>query len=54
MVKYNTLNENFSNSQHNKLKSEIKNGTVVTLNLSSNVIESPNVETNFLHKFPDK
>ena len=30
MTLYNTLNVNLSNSQLNKLKSEIKNGTDVT------------------------
>ena len=38
-----------SNSQLNKLKSSIKNGTEVTLNLSSNLIRSFNDETNFPH-----
>ena len=38
-----------SNSQLNKLKS-IKNGTEVTLNLSSNLTGSSNDETNFPHK----
>ena len=36
MTQYNTLNVKLSNSQLNKLKSEIKNSTEVTLNLSSN------------------
>ena len=39
-----------SHSQLNKLKSELKNGTEVTLNLSSNVIGDSNDETNFPHK----
>ena len=39
-----------SGSQLNKLKSGIKNGTGVTLNLSSNVIGNSNDETNFTHK----
>ena len=39
-----------SNSQLNKLKSGIKYGTQVTLNLSSNVVGDPNNETNFPHK----
>ena len=39
-----------SNSQLNKLKSAIKNGTEVTLNLSSNLIGNSNDETNFPHK----
>ena len=37
MTYYNTLNVKLSNSQLNTLKSDIKNGTEVTLNLSSNV-----------------
>ena len=37
-------------SQLNILKSGIKNGTEVTLNLSSNVIGDFNDETNFPHK----
>ena len=36
MTQYNCLNVKLSNSQLNKLKSGIKNGTHVTLNLSSN------------------
>ena len=39
-----------SNSQLNKLKSTIKNGTEVTLNLSSNLTGNSNDKTNFLHK----
>ena len=39
-----------SNSQLNKLKSRIKNGTEVTLKLSSNVIGDSNDDTNFPHK----
>ena len=38
------------NSQFNKLKSGIKNGTEVTLNLSSNAIGNSNDEYNFPHK----
>ena len=38
------------NSQLNKLKSGIKNGTGVTLNLSSIVIVDSNDDTNFLHE----
>ena len=37
-----------SNSELSKLKSVIKNGTVATLNRSSNVIWDSNGETNFL------
>ena len=51
MTKYNTLNVKLSNSQLTKLKSGIKNGTQVTLNLSSNVIGDSNDEANFPHKF---
>ena len=50
MTHYNTLNVKVSNSQLNKLKSAIKNGTGVTLNLSSNSIGNSNYETNFSHK----
>ena len=39
-----------SNSQLNKLKSGIKNGTQVTINLSSNAIGSSNDKTNFPYK----
>ena len=39
-----------SNSHLNKLKSAIKNGTEITLNLSSKFIGSSNDETNFLQK----
>ena len=49
MTQYNTLNVKLSNSQLNKLKSGIKNGTEVTLNLSSNVIGNTNEEYNFPH-----
>ena len=38
MTKYNTLNVKLSSSQRNKLKSGINNGTEVTLNLSSDLI----------------
>ena len=40
----------FSNLQLNKLNSGIKNGTEVSLNLSSNVIGNFNGEYNFPHK----
>ena len=39
-----------SNSQINKLKPGIKNGTEVTLKLSSNVVSDSNDENNFPHK----
>ena len=50
MTQYKALNLKLSNSQLNKCKSGIKNGTEVTLNLSSNLIGSSNDETNFSHK----
>ena len=50
MTQYNTLNVKLSNLQLNKLKSAIKNGTEVILNLSSNLMGSSNDETNFPHK----
>ena len=50
MTQYNTINLKLSNSQLNKLKSGIKNGTEVTLNFSSNVTSNSNDETNFPHK----
>ena len=46
---YNTLNVKLSNSEHNKLKSETKNSTDITLKLSSNVVDDSNEETNFPH-----
>ena len=39
-----------SNSQLDKLNSEIKNGTEVTLNLSSKITGNSNDETSFPHK----
>ena len=50
MTQYNMLNVKLSNSQLNKLKSAIKNGTEVTLNLSSNLIGSSDDEINVPHK----
>ena len=50
MTQYNTLNLKLSNSQLNKLKYGIKNGTKLTLNLSLNLIGNPNDEINFPHK----
>ena len=50
MTQYNALNVKRSNLQLNKLKSVIKNGTEVTLNLSSNLIRNSNDEVNFPHK----
>ena len=50
MTKYNTLKKKLSNSQLNKLKSGMKNGTEVTLKISSHVIGDCNDENNFPHK----
>ena len=50
MIKYNSLNVRLCNPQFNILKSGTKNGTEVTLNLSSNVIDDSNDKTNFPHK----
>ena len=50
MTQYDTLNIKLSNLQLNKLKSAMKNGTEVTLNLLSNLIGNSNDETNFPHK----
>ena len=50
MAQYNTLKVKLSNLKLNKLKSGIRNGTELTLNLSQNVIGDSNDETNFLHK----
>ena len=50
MTQYNSLNEKLSNSQLNKLKSAIKNGTDVVLRLSSNMIGNSDDEANFPHK----
>ena len=50
MTKYNTRNVNLSNLQLSKLKSEIKNGTRVTLKLLLNVLCDSNDESNFSHK----
>ena len=47
MTHYNTLNVNLSNSQLNKLKSGIKNGTKVNLKLSPNVFSDSNVQLTF-------
>ena len=38
------------NSQHNKFRSRIKNGTEVTLEISPNVVGDFNDENDFLHK----
>ena len=44
MAQYNILNVKLSNSQLNKLKPGIKNGTEATINLSSKLIASSNDE----------
>ena len=49
MTQHNTWNVKLSNSQLNKLKSGMKNGTEVTLKLLSNLFGDSN-ENNFLHK----
>ena len=49
MTQYNTLNVKLSKSQLNKLKSGIKNGTEVTLKISSNVVGDSNYENDFPH-----
>ena len=50
MTQYSTLKVKLSDYKLNKLKSGIKNGTEVTLNLSSNVNGNSNDGTNFPHK----
>ena len=49
MTYYNTLNVKLSNSQIDRLKSGIKNGTEVTLKRSSNDVSDSKDETNFPH-----
>ena len=50
MTQYNTLNVKLSNSQLNMLKSAIKTGTEVTLNLSSNIVGDSDDANNFPRK----
>ena len=50
MTQYNSLNVKLSNSQLDKLKSAIKNGTDVVLRLSSNMVGNSDDEINFPHK----
>ena len=50
MNQYNSLNVELSNSQLNKLKSEIKNKTEVVLWISSNMISNYDDKTNFPYK----
>ena len=47
MTQYNSIKVKLSNSQFHILKSGIKNGTELTLNLSSNMIGDSNDKTNF-------
>ena len=42
MTEYSTLNVKLSNSELNKLKSALKNGTEITLNFSTNLIRNSN------------
>ena len=49
MTQYDNLNLKLSNSQLNKLKLGIKNGTEVTFKISSNVVGCFNDESNFPH-----
>ena len=50
MTECNSLNVKLSDSQLNKSKSAIKNGTNVTLRTSSNMVGNSNDNTNFPHK----
>ena len=50
MTQYNTLNVKLSNPQIAKLKSGIRNGTEVTLKISSNIVGDSNDENNFPHR----
>ena len=50
MTQYITLNIELLNSLLNKLKSAIKNGAKVILNLTSNVIGNSYDETDFPHE----
>ena len=51
MVQCNTLNVKLSYSQLSKFQSRIKNGTEVTLKISSNIVGNSNDEKNFSHNF---
>ena len=50
MTQYNSLNVKLSESQLNKLKSEIKNKTHVVLRLSSNMMGNSDDKTSFPHE----
>ena len=54
MTQNNSVNAKLSNSQLNKLKSIIKNGAELTLNLSSNMTRDSNDETNFPHTLTNR
>ena len=47
MTQYSSLNEKLSNSQLNKLKSALEDGTEVVLRLSSTIIGDSNDKINF-------
>ena len=49
MTQYNSLNVKLSNSQLNKLKSAIKDGTDVVLRLSFYMVGNSDDEANFPH-----
>ena len=51
MIQYNTLNVKLSDSQLNKLKLGIKDGTEVTLKISSSIVDDSNGKNNFLQEF---
>ena len=50
MTQYSSLNIKLSNSELNKLKSGLKNGSEVTLEISSDVFGDSDDEKNFPHK----
>ena len=50
MTQYNTLKVKMFTFQLNKIKSEIKSGTGVTVKISLNAIGDSNNENNFPHK----
>ena len=50
MTQYNTLNVRLSDSQLNRLKLRIKNGTELILKVPSNIVGDANDVNNFLRK----
>ena len=50
MTKYNTINVKLSNSQFNKLRFEIKNGTEINFSYSWSFIGNSHDEIKFSHK----